>query len=64
MFSNISNAIATLLNIAASILWGAVHGIADTNLGIGLLAVLALAALFLIFRFGAAMLRPTKDGPL
>jgi hypothetical protein len=63
MFPNISNAIATMLNIAVSILWGAVHGIADTNLGITLLAIAAAFALFLIFRFGAAMLRPTKDGP-
>jgi hypothetical protein len=62
MFSSISNAIATLLNIAASVLWGVVEGIAAGNAGAILLVVLAVAALFLLFRFGAARLRPTKDG--
>ena len=62
MFSSISNAIATLLNIAASILWGAVHGIAGANLGIALLVVLAVIALFLLVRFLAAASRSTKDG--
>ena len=63
MFSSISNAIATMLQIAASILWGAVNGIAGSNVGIAVLAVLAMIALFLLFRFGAAMRRATKDGP-
>ena len=63
MFSSISTAIATILQIAASILWGTVAGIAGTNLGIVVLALLAIAAVIILFRVGAAILRPSKDGP-
>jgi hypothetical protein len=63
MFSSVTNAIAALLNIAASILWGAVSGIVGTNLGIAVLVILALIALFLLFRLGARKRRPNQDGP-
>ncbi len=62
MFGSISHAIAFLFNLSQAIIWGTVEGIASTNAGIVLLSLLAIAILFILYRAGAAMMRPTKEG--
>ena len=62
MFGSISHAIGFLIDLAQAIIWGTISGIASTNAGIVLLSILAIAILFILYRAGTALLRPTKEG--
>ena len=61
MFGSISHAIGFLIDLAQAIIWGTISGIASTNAGIVLLTIAAIAVAMLLYRAGAALLRPTKE---